>query len=684
MSNNHVHGDLNNTEVMRETNFSMPDPAYDGKSLAIKEQDDDAKIRARYRPYITSPGVTSSDWIAKSELSTALKISEADMEATSGNRVKILVLYGSLRERCRSYSRLLAFECSRILFRLGADVRVYNPSDLPVKDDVQHQHPKVQELRELSKWSDGHVWVSPEQHGNLTAVFKNQIDWIPLSTGSVRPTQGRTLAIAQVSGGSQSFNTVNSLRILGRWMRMFVTPNQSSVPMAYTQFTDAQDPTDQDACFQAEGGSRLKPSGNRDRVVDVMEELFKYTLVIRQHFDLFGDRHSERKERETKRLREIEVTKKEEKAGQEGNATSMITANTVNGIDPSRLSTGYEEQEFNPIGILEPVEAADAFVRSVFRHHGLPENIVSGLGRQFGSTFWKTLCQRLKIRASYSTAYHPETDGQTENANGVMNRYLRAYFNYEANDWAQHLPLAEFAANNTASATTTVTPFLANSGQHPRVGFEPLATQNHATPVRTRVDGNNADNFVQKMERLTEDLRAEMLIAQALSEAQANRHRRPAYTYKEGDYAWLDAQNLRRARPAGKLDHVAEGPYRVSHVKENNPLVVTLELPPTMQVHPTFHASLLRPAAQDPLPGQRHEPPGPVLIEGEERYIVERILDSRIVQRRRQQPELQYLVRWAGYEDAKDNTWEPAKNIEHVRGVVRDFYRLHPEKPRLA
>ncbi|THZ13158.1 arsenate resistance ArsH, partial [Aureobasidium pullulans] len=316
MSNNRAHGDLNNTEVMRETNFLVPDPAYDGKSLAIKEQDDNTGIRTRYRPFITSPEVTSSDWIAKSELSTALKISEADMEATGGNRVKILVLYGSLRER--SYSRLLAFECSRILFRLGADVRVYDPSDLPVKDDVQHQHPKVQELRELSKWSDGHVWVSPEQHGNLTAVFKNQIDWVPLSTGSVRPTQGRTLAIAQVSGGSQSFNTVNSLRILGRWMRMFAIPNQSSVPMAYTQFTDAQDPTDQDAFCQAEGGSRLKPSGNRDRVVDVMEELFKYTLVMRQHFDLFGDRHSERKERETKRLREIEVTKKEEKAGQEG------------------------------------------------------------------------------------------------------------------------------------------------------------------------------------------------------------------------------------------------------------------------------------------------------------------------------------------------------------------------------
>lgn len=168
---------------------------------------------------------------------------------------------------------------------------MYDPSGLPQKDDVQHTHPKVQELRELSKWSDGHVWISPEQHGNLTGIFKQQIDWIPLSSGSVRPTQGRTLAVAQVSGGSQSFNAVNSLRILGRWMRMFTIPNQSSVPKAYTQFTAETE------------GSRMLPSGNRDRLVDCMEELVKYTIVMRPHFDMFGDRYSEREE---KRLKEAD------------------------------------------------------------------------------------------------------------------------------------------------------------------------------------------------------------------------------------------------------------------------------------------------------------------------------------------------------------------------------------------
>jgi arsenical resistance protein ArsH len=187
----------------------------------------------------------------------------------------------------RSYSKLTAFEAARILHYLGCDVRVFNPSQLPIRDSVEAEHPAVEELRALSLWSNGHVWCSPEQHGNLTAVFKNQIDWIPLSTGSVRPTQGRTLSIIQVNGGSQSFNTVNSLRVLGRWMRMFTIPNQSSIPQAYTQFEDEGG--------DGSGNSRLLPSSNRDRLVDCMEEFVKYTIIMRQHFVLFGDRYSERK-----------------------------------------------------------------------------------------------------------------------------------------------------------------------------------------------------------------------------------------------------------------------------------------------------------------------------------------------------------------------------------------------------
>ncbi|KAI2825434.1 hypothetical protein CBS147343_8979 [Aspergillus niger] len=277
-------------------------------SLAIPESEDNADIRQKYRPFLLADEA-AEDWVNKLELTTAMEMAAQELRK-SNNRIKVLVLYGSLRRR--SYSRLVALEASRILFRLGCDVRVFNPEGLPVKNDTDHDHPKVQELRKLSKWSDGHIWVSPEQHGNLvsvtfpqvlvfqsliipqTAAFKNQIDWIPLSTGSVRPTQGRTLAIAQVCGGSQSFNAVNSLRILGRWMRMFTIPNQSSIPKAYTHFPDEGQPGDQ----------RLLPSGNRDRLVDCMEEFVKYTIVMRPHLELFGDRFSEREEKRIKEMKE--------------------------------------------------------------------------------------------------------------------------------------------------------------------------------------------------------------------------------------------------------------------------------------------------------------------------------------------------------------------------------------------
>ena len=195
---------------------------------------------------------------------------------------RVLVLYGSLRER--SFSRYLAEECGRVLTAFGAEVRTYDPRGLPVFDRQSFELPKVRELRELSTWSEAHVWVSPEQHGAMTAAFKNQIDWLPLSEGAVRPTQGRTLAVLQVSGGSQSFNAVNQLRVLGRWMRMFTIPNQSSVPRAFDE-------------FDAEG--RMKPSSYRDRVVDVMEELFRLTLLLRDQAAVLGTRYSEEKERRT-------------------------------------------------------------------------------------------------------------------------------------------------------------------------------------------------------------------------------------------------------------------------------------------------------------------------------------------------------------------------------------------------
>ena len=200
--------------------------------------------------------------------------------ARSQHPPRILILYGSLRER--SYSRLAGEEAARILERLGAEVKIYNPSGLPLVDDgVDADPPKVAELREIVTWSEGMVWSSPERHGAMTGIMKTQIDWIPLSLGGVRPTQGKTLAVMQVNGGSQSFNTVNQLRILGRWMRLLTVPNQSSVARAWDEF-------DEDG--------RMKPSSFYDRIVDVMEELVKFTLMTREQAGYLVDRYSERKE----------------------------------------------------------------------------------------------------------------------------------------------------------------------------------------------------------------------------------------------------------------------------------------------------------------------------------------------------------------------------------------------------
>ena len=193
---------------------------------------------------------------------------------------RILLLYGSLRER--SFSRLCVEEAARLLQFFGCETRIYDPSALPLPDQVAgDDHPAVHELRELSMWSEGHVWCSPERHGQITGIMKTQIDHLPLNMGGMRPTQGRTLAVMQVSAGSQSFNSVNTLRVLGRWMRMFTIPNQSSVAKAFNEFDEA---------------GRMKPSSYYDRIADVMEELVRFTVLLRPHAAQLVDRYSERKE----------------------------------------------------------------------------------------------------------------------------------------------------------------------------------------------------------------------------------------------------------------------------------------------------------------------------------------------------------------------------------------------------
>lgn len=204
---------------------------------------------------------------------------------------RILLLYGSLRER--SFSRLAVEEAARLLILFGAEVRIFDPSDLPLPDQVRgDDHPAVHELRQHAVWSEGMVWCSPERHGQITGIMKTQIDHLPLEFGGMRPTQGRTLAIMQVSGGSQSFNAVNTLRLLGRWMRMFTIPNQSSVAMAFKEFDEA---------------GRMRPSSYYDRIVDVMEELVRFTVLTRAHAEQLVDRYSERKSAQAKRDAEVDL-----------------------------------------------------------------------------------------------------------------------------------------------------------------------------------------------------------------------------------------------------------------------------------------------------------------------------------------------------------------------------------------
>ncbi|NNH25866.1 arsenical resistance protein ArsH [Acinetobacter terrestris] len=192
---------------------------------------------------------------------------------------RILLLYGSNRER--SYSRLAVMEAGRILEHFGAEVKIFHPKGLPLPEDAESTHPKVQELHELLAWAEGMVWCSPERHGSMSSIFKAQIDWIPLAAGAIRATQGKTLALMQVCGGSQSFNALNQMRVLGRWMRMITIPNQSSIPKAFLEF---------------EEDGRMKASSYYDRIVDVMEELYKFTLLTRGQAGYLTDRYSERKE----------------------------------------------------------------------------------------------------------------------------------------------------------------------------------------------------------------------------------------------------------------------------------------------------------------------------------------------------------------------------------------------------
>ncbi|KAG0153731.1 hypothetical protein PDIDSM_2386 [Penicillium digitatum] len=298
-------------------------------------------------------------------------------------------------------------------------------------------------------------------------------------------------------------------------------------------------------------------------------------------------------------------------------------------------------------GTCNAEEVARLYTRHVWKLHGLPNTVVSDRGPQFVAQFWKHLTKRLRITNLLSTAYHPETDGQTERANAVLEQYLRAYVSYLQDDWSEWLPLAEFTANSHYSESTRVSPFYANYGFHPA-------------------------------SELTEYVRAEILSAQARYEEQTNRHRAPARRYRPGQLVWLNARNIRTLRPQKKLDWKNLGPFKVLEAISAH--AYKLELPASMKIHPVFNVSLLQPAATNPVNGQVTEPAPPVEVEGLEEWEVEDILDSRWERRGRGGPRLKYTVKWIGYDEP---TEEPAEYLDHAREIVRNFHRRYPHKPRL-
>jgi hypothetical protein len=281
-------------------------------------------------------------------------------------------------------------------------------------------------------------------------------------------------------------------------------------------------------------------------------------------------------------------------------------------------------------GTCNAEEVARLYVQHVWKLHGLPTTVVSDRGPQFVATFWKHLNKRLKINSLLSTAFHPETNGQTERMNAVLEQYLRAYVSYLQDDWSEWLPLAEFAANLHASETTGVSPFFANYGFHPRIGFEPVQSTDTQPAIR------DAELFAQKMKDITDFLRTEMTFAQARYEEYANRGRTPARRFREGQLVWLDSRNIRTLRPQKKLDWKNLGPFPIKKVI--SPYAYELDLPASMKNHPVFNVSLLRPAANDPAPGQRQDPPPPVEVEGLEEWEVEDVVDSRWERRGRGPP----------------------------------------------
>ena len=328
--------------------------------------------------------------------------------------------------------------------------------------------------------------------------------------------------------------------------------------------------------------------------------------------------------------------------------------------------------KYIPMDGITAEDTARAFYLNVWKDHGLPCDFITDRGTQFESHFWHELCNRCRIKASLSTAFHPETDGQTERANAVMEQYLRVFVNFFQDDWAKWLPSAEFAANNHFSEATQFTPFFANSGQHPRMGFEPSSHwEDRIMSYRQLADRLHADGFVEQMDRINETLQAQMTLAQASQEEFANRNRQPAPKYQVRDLVWLDARNLQLQRVSKKLSEKFEGPFPI--IETIGTHAYRLELPPEWSCHDVFHTNLLRPAASDPVPGQAPPVPFPSLdAQNRDVWVVESIEDSKM-----DRSTLKFRVKW---ENVHYHTWETLNYVYTAPDALDDYFQRYPER----
>lgn len=321
------------------------------------------------------------------------------------------------------------------------------------------------------------------------------------------------------------------------------------------------------------------------------------------------------------------------------------------------------------------LNTAKLFINYVWKLHGLPWSIVSDRGPQFAAELWSAICECLGIRATLSSSYHPETDGETENANAVLEQYLRAFVHYSQDDWTEWLPIADFAHNNAKSETTSISPFFANSGQHPRMEFSSPRPSAPDATTYTRLQRNIGNSFVAKMQEITIFCREAMASAQYAYERKANEHRSPAPAYRVGDKVWLNTQNIHTLRPMKKLDHKYLGPFEIHQVVSSH--AYRLVLPSELSaIDNIFHTSLLRPVANDPLPGQHIQPPPPLLLDtdNEPMWEIDGVLDCKRLGRGRSPPK--YLVKYTGY----PASWQPLEDILSVKDtLIAEFHDAYPE-----